>query len=688
MFCLGSSPIVPLSCARRELKLGTTSSAITNEVVISGKPTRSSTTYVRRSNSAPLDKYHGEAGTSKVDRSHRSDSDAPNGIGAVKGADTIRVEDYSDIAPNVDIDSTTDSNSTQEVDGGSSGGDMTATDTAETTKQAHQSGKTPTEDIAARQQKNNSNATTQTKPPRRSIFSQYRRKREDSLYSTDESSTCSSQRKPCDILEFSPPLDHRHRLQKHFSMPEKFPMKKAQELPPLPTPLLRYTTEGVEGKGGWYPILQPKSILRQGKFSQRSTSSLSSGDEESNTDGNNENARPVDIDWNTKQEQSCSNGDAPPRLQRRLSEFERIARNMNLEEAKQFFRETGSTTPDRETLVKFDPRIVITEFPDDVERAWFTDEDLDRFKRETIMLVKHYMLLHPELAEELNARTIDPVTGKVRKKALYALPGLCSAAADVEDSFGSADEIERLLKNAVRRILIVDPNKSILQLFEKSIRNMFPDANITLVQSGEEALRIYSAELERQKRSWDGHNHGYDIVIVEEQLNRRGLKSGRKRYVHKSARMVRRMNSDTAYPASSSSSALRTLTSPSMPKPDSLYNLQSFPSPGRDTRMTGSQLIEQICLVENEFYKVPETTEEEEVESADEASSSVFSPPQRWSLIIGVSMNAERDKQQLEESGADLVWGKPPPTMNEELRNKLISALIAKRQKASFCVKL
>jgi hypothetical protein len=48
----------------------------------------------------------------------------------------------------------------------------------------------------------------------------------------------------------------------------------------------------------------------------------------------------------------------------------------------------------------------------------------------------------------------------------------------------------------------------------------------------------------------------------------------------------------------------------------------------------------------------------------------------------------ERDGQKLKESGADLVWQKPPPPMDDKLRNKLISAIVAKRQRASFCVKI
>lgn len=529
---------------------------------------------------------------------------------------------------------------------------------------------------------------TPPKSCRRTIFSQY--KRQDSNRSSLDDSSTHRERNPADILEFSPPLDHRYDLQKRFTMLEKFPLEKAQELPPLPTPLLRYTNEGSATGGGCYPMIKPVSILRQGKFSpdhrQRSSSTLSSDDACEDA--------PAEAPWYTSRE-PCSNDNAQHRPS--LSDFERVARDLNLEETKRFFRnqqESDALANDRQTLVKFDPRIVITEFPDDGKREWFTEDDLNRFKHETIMLIRHYMMLHPELVEEYNAAKIDPVTGTVRKKALYAMPGLCSAAG--LESFGTSDEIESLLKNAVQRILIVDPNKAILDLFQKSTQQIFPDANISIVQTGEEALRLFSSELERQKNSWDGHNHGFDIVIVEEQLNRRRIQGGRKRSMFHSARMVRMNSESTAYP--NSSIALRALPTEGngLPKQDSLFNLRSISSPERDETMTGSELIQQIRHVEDRFFNLQENNtattssnnDDDEDSNSDPPETSVFSPPQRLALFIGVSVNVERDSQKLNDSGADLVWGKPPPTMDERLRFKLISALIAKRQKASFCIKL
>jgi hypothetical protein len=513
---------------------------------------------------------------------------------------------------------------------------------------------------------------------RRSIFRQYSRPEEDTD-SNDDTAYGKEQSDTTNILEFSPPLDHRYELQKRFKMIDDFPLDKNQDLPPLPSPLLRYTREGEETCGGMYPLTKRKSILRQGKFSlesNRSSSSLS--DDRVSSTTNDTASSELALELSSEKAIHAQ----------KLSDFERISRNMTLEESKQFFRQLVSTASVHEPLVKFDPRIVITEFPDDGERTWFTDDDLDRFKRETLMLAQHYMMLHPDVAEEYNMPKFDPITGKMRKKPLYALPGLCSA--DGLDSFGSSDEIERLLKNAVQNILIVDPNKSILHLFEKCMHEMFPNAYITLIDNGEDALRIYTTELKRQNSLWDVRNRGFDIVLVEERLNHRKLTafSKSRRTIHHGFRLTRIRSDSTAY--ASSATALRAVEEQGIPKQNSEVNLPSLPRSNFGTSMSGSQLIRQIQEAEEHFYNQSSKNPNDhgsEVSPGPEESS-VFSPPQRWSLLIGVTVNLERDEQKLKDSGADLVWGKPPPKICNSLRNKLISCLVTKRQKASFCLKI
>jgi len=51
----------------------------------------------------------------------------------------------------------------------------------------------------------------------------------------------------------------------------------------------------------------------------------------------------------------------------------------------------------------------------------------------------------------------------------------------------------------------------------------------------------------------------------------------------------------------------------------------------------------------------------------------------RPSLLIGVSGWLGEDCEKLQRGGADMLWGKPPPVMDNRLRNELLMALLAKR---------
>eukprot|EP00429_Kryptoperidinium_foliaceum_P008334 CAMPEP_0176011840 /NCGR_PEP_ID=MMETSP0120_2-20121206/5488_1 /TAXON_ID=160619 /ORGANISM="Kryptoperidinium foliaceum, Strain CCMP 1326" /LENGTH=92 /DNA_ID=CAMNT_0017344709 /DNA_START=1 /DNA_END=276 /DNA_ORIENTATION=- len=45
-------------------------------------------------------------------------------------------------------------------------------------------------------------------------------------------------------------------------------------------------------------------------------------------------------------------------------------------------------------------------------------------------------------------------------------------------------------------------------------------------------------------------------------------------------------------------------------------------------------------------------------------------------LWIGVSAHLKCDQSSLEASGVDLCWGKPPPRMSVDLRNKLLGTIL------------
>lgn len=48
-------------------------------------------------------------------------------------------------------------------------------------------------------------------------------------------------------------------------------------------------------------------------------------------------------------------------------------------------------------------------------------------------------------------------------------------------------------------------------------------------------------------------------------------------------------------------------------------------------------------------------------------------------LLIGTSSNLKEDSSKIVKSGADFLWGFPPPVMNDTLRNEILTALLNKR---------
>lgn len=50
-------------------------------------------------------------------------------------------------------------------------------------------------------------------------------------------------------------------------------------------------------------------------------------------------------------------------------------------------------------------------------------------------------------------------------------------------------------------------------------------------------------------------------------------------------------------------------------------------------------------------------------------------------LFIGLTAHHVLEKELLLQSGADMVWGKPPPLVNETLRNEILKKLLTKRGK-------
>ena len=384
-----------------------------------------------------------------------------------------------------------------------------------------------------------------------------------------------------------------------------------------------------------YPLLSPKSILRKSRNNCR----LDGDDDEA---GNTLNFRSG---------QGLNDSVKDP-VAIYKSNLRDAAMDVGDEEGNEFYRKARlhHSETHGEKGVHFDPRIVITEFNDGVERQWYTEDELQTFRNETITLAQYYCLLHPQIAAACNEDTLNPVTGKPKRKVLFSLPILNCLPEDF-NPYMFSKQLGIMLCHGVKNILVVDPNPVILELYCKSISNMFPSAKIVAVQSAEEALRKYKMALKRQARKRDCRS--FDIVVVDEKLSRPPPKIG----PHARAQSFQQEYCESKmkhfYQKQSSLPILAMLTH------------DENTSSGQ---MSGSQLIKKIREFEEQLHGMKNGGTEN-----------------NRGIIIGVSTNLARDEDALQKSGADLTWSKPPPPMGIQLRNQLLSALVSKRKAACEC---
>jgi hypothetical protein len=111
--------------------------------------------------------------------------------------------------------------------------------------------------------------------------------------------------------------------------------------------------------------------------------------------------------------------------------------------------------------LQFDPRITVTEYEDIVPRHWVTEVELERFKRETVKLAQQYILAHPEALAAYTMMQLDPVTGTMRRKALFSMP--CLSFVD-EDEQEQQQQAGKAAKTHVNSILLVEQNKLIMDV--------------------------------------------------------------------------------------------------------------------------------------------------------------------------------------------------------------------------------
>ncbi len=101
----------------------------------------------------------------------------------------------------------------------------------------------------------------------------------------------------------------------------------------------------------------------------------------------------------------------------------------------------------------------------------------------------------------------------------------------------------------------------------------------------------------------------------------------------------------------------------------------------------GSTLPFDVVMVEERlhFFQHQESTPASpggEVRGPSSGSSlirKIMTAPRGEFIIIGISANFGKDRAKLQESGADLVWSKPPPTMNSSVRETILKLILLKR---------
>lgn len=191
------------------------------------------------------------------------------------------------------------------------------------------------------------------------------------------------------------------------------------------------------------------------------------------------------------------------------------------------------------------------------------------------------------------------------------------ALSSEDEGDTSATSHDDTLSQEIKNILVVDVHQVFLELFEKGIRHMLPHVSFSTARSADDAItKINSAKIAPSK--------GYDIIIVEERL--RGSFSS-----------IRHLLGDEKTPHTSTQAAGDNAT--------------------QICDVSGSKLIQYILM--------------------DKGSET---PHRRLPIIIGVSAHLDAgDGDKLRRSGADLLWPKPPPEMNSQLRSHLLDTLLKKR---------
>jgi CheY-like chemotaxis protein len=452
-----------------------------------------------------------------------------------------------------------------------------------------------------------------------------------------------------EVTEFLRPYNCRYHPDHLKGIEEHPDLHTKLGLPDLPSPLQR-----MRKSSGVYPLLSPRSILHRRPKKIIATDGATRVSNHMNSQTLAETLTQV---------MAGSDGAKSTIYPSLHSTTMKVSETSTTSTESLDSKTTGSGAS-RDTTVRFDPRLTVTEYDDNIERKWYTEAELREFQSNTVLLVKQYLMNNPAALVEYNTPRLDPVTGALRRKALFSIP-ILGIEGGRDEFFTKVTEMDRSLPDfVVKSILIVDRNQLILDLFRRSLQILFPKASIATSESGDEARSIIQSKL--LDCSSNGTSpQSFDIIIAEERL-----------YIP-----LQRSPAITLIRKDSNTSTAKT-NDPKSVRCSKHVRVQSFNAVGRNLTpsppqswngISGSELFQHIQDMERAAFFTSTTAPTfdllEEV------------PAPHCSLLIGVSTNPNQDSRRFLEHGADFVWGKPPPCMNAALRNELITALIKKRRK-------
>ena len=275
--------------------------------------------------------------------------------------------------------------------------------------------------------------------------------------------------------------------------------------------------------------------------------------------------------------------------------------------------------------IRFDPRVWVHEIQEcTVEKTWYNDSDMRRFKKEAILRIRDWTI---KQQRTWSTGMIATGTGRViarssrlppgSMKALYTNPALSlDAEADEDESNAASMHKKRKtsLLEEIKTVLLVDCHDIFLGLLTKDIKAMMPHVEVSTAYSVDDALD----KIEKSKQI-NSSSHGFDLIVVEHRL--RPSARGRGRLAKNKTGV--------------------------MP-------------------LSGANLIQRIAF------------------DTKDIKNWIHSSQLRHPLVIGMSAYLEQDEKKLLDSGADIVWAKPPPKMNSTLRDTLLLATMKKRRRKNL----